>query len=81
MILRCVVDGLLLPAELAPNSTALVAYDGDEGFCVEAIEALFYEVVSASCDEIVSLQRAGYRLLRFAEDFTTPGVEPSADAA
>ena len=39
MILRCVVDGLLLPAELAPNATALVAYDGDEGFSLEAIEA------------------------------------------
>ncbi len=80
MILRCVVDGLLLPAELAPNSTALVAYDGDEGFSLEAIEALFYEVVSATCDEIVSLQRAGYRLLRLAEDFSTSASSP-ADAA
>jgi hypothetical protein len=81
VILRCVVDGLLLPAELSPNSTALVAYDGDEGFCLEAIEALFYEVVSATFDEIISLQRAGYRLLRVAEDFTTTDSPPAADVA
>jgi hypothetical protein len=81
VILRCVVDSLLLPAELTPNSTALIAYDGDEGFSLEAVEALFYEVVSATCDEIVSLQRAGYRLLRFAEDFTTTGASPATDAA
>jgi hypothetical protein len=81
VILRCVVDGLLLPAELSHNSTALIAYDGEEGFCLEAIEALFYEVVSATFDEIVSLQRAGYRLMRLAEDFTTTGSPSSADAA
>jgi hypothetical protein len=81
VILRCVVDGLLLPAELVSDSTALIAYDGDEGFCLEAVEALFYEVVSATRDEIVALQRAGYRLLRFAEDFSTTGSPPAADAA
>jgi hypothetical protein len=69
VILRCVLDGLLLPAEFCPEAPPLIAYDGDEGFCLEAVEALFYELVSASCDEIVLLQRAGYRLLRFADDF------------
>jgi hypothetical protein len=69
VILRCVLDGLLLPAELGPEAPPLVAYDGDEGFCVEAVEALFYEIVSATFDEIVRLQGAGYRLLRVADDF------------
>ena len=69
MILRCVLDGLLLPAELASDTPPLIAYDGDEGFRVEAVEALFYEVVSATRDELVRLQSAGYRLLRIADDF------------
>jgi len=46
-----------------------MAYDGVEGFRLEAVEALFYELVSATGDEIVLLQRAGYRLLRISEDF------------
>ncbi len=69
MILRCILDGLLLPAEFCPGGRPLVAYDGDEGFRLEAVEALFYELVSATCDEVLSLQRAGYRLLRVADDF------------
>ena len=69
MILRCVLDGLLLPAELCADVPPLLAYDGDEGFRVEAVEALFYEVVSATYDEMVRLQGAGYRLLRVADDF------------
>ena len=73
MILRCVLDGLLLPAELSPGAPPLVAYDGDEGFRLEAVEALFYELVSATGDELVHLQRAGYRLLRVADDFRGPG--------
>jgi hypothetical protein len=69
VILRCVLDGLLLPAEFDPDPSQLVAYDGDEGFRLEAVEAVFYELVSASGDELVLLQRAGYRLLRIADDF------------
>lgn len=69
MILRCVLDGLLLPAELDSQTPPLIAYDGDEGFRVEAVEALFYEVVSATNDELVRLEGAGYRLLRVADDF------------
>jgi hypothetical protein len=76
VILRCVLDGLLLPAELCPGAPPVVAYDGDEGFRLEAVEALFYELVSASGDEIVLLQRAGYRLLRIADDFH--GIEGAA---
>ncbi len=69
MILRCVLDGLLLPAEFCPGAPSLVAYDGDEGFRLEAVEAVFYELVSATWDELLLLQRSGYRLLRLAEDF------------
>lgn len=69
MVLRCVIDGLLLPAELSSEVPALVAYDGDEGFRLEAVEAMFYELVSATWDEVLLLQRAGYRLLRTAADF------------
>ena len=73
MILRCVLDGLLLPAEFSPEAPALVAYDGDEGFRLEAVEALFYELVSATYDELLLLQRTGYRLLRVADDFRHAG--------
>jgi hypothetical protein len=69
VILRCLLDGLLLPAEFSPGTPSLVAYDGDEGFRLEAVEAMFYELVSANGDEVLSLQRAGYRLLRVADDF------------
>ncbi len=69
MILRCVLDGLLLPGEFHPGTPPLLAYDGDEAFRLEAIEALFYEVVCATSDEITRLQLAGYRLLRLADDF------------
>jgi hypothetical protein len=67
--LRCLLDGLLLPAELQREGTALVAYDGDEGFVMEAVEAVYYELVSATREEILGLQRARYRLLRTAGDF------------
>jgi hypothetical protein len=69
VILRCLLDGLLLPAEFDPGAPPLVAYDGAEGFRVEAVEALFYELVSANGDELLLLQQAGYRLLRVADDF------------
>jgi hypothetical protein len=71
VIIRCVLDGLLLPAEFRPDTAGLVAHDGDEAFRMEAVEAIFYEVVSATRDEILRLQGSGYRLLRFAEDFAT----------
>ena len=48
-----------------------MAYDGDEGFALEAVEAVFYELVSATPDELLGLERAYYRLLRRAEDFRT----------
>jgi hypothetical protein len=67
--LRCLVDGLLLPAALRPEWPALVAWDGDDAFAVEAVEALFYELVAATRDELLGLQMACYRLLRLAGDF------------
>lgn len=69
MVLRCLVDGLLLEARLQPERPPLLAYDGDEAFGLEAVEALFYEVVSATADELLGLERACYRLLRCAADF------------
>jgi hypothetical protein len=67
--LRCLLDGLLLEATLCPREGALVAYDGDEGFALEALEALYYEILSATPEEVLGLERAHYRLLRRAEDF------------
>jgi hypothetical protein len=67
--LRCLLDGLLLPAGFPSGETALVAHDGDESFSLEALEAVFYEVVGATRDEWLGLERAHYRLLRQAADF------------
>jgi hypothetical protein len=73
--LRCILDGLLLPATLPPEHRELTAYDGDEGFAMEAVEAIYYELVSATPDELLRLERAHYRLLRRAEDFRTVRME------
>jgi hypothetical protein len=67
--IRCTLDGLLLHAEMHPAGEALVAFDGEEPFVMEAVEAVFYEVVSATPEELLQLQRARYRLLRLADDF------------
>jgi hypothetical protein len=67
--LRCTLDGLVLDAEMRPDLNALVAFDGDEPFVMDAVEAVFYELVAATEDELLQLQRAYYRLLRPAADF------------
>jgi hypothetical protein len=68
--LRCILDGLLLPACLhGEKHPPLLAWDGDESFGVEALEALYYEVVSATTEELLGLEAAHYRLLRRAWDF------------
>lgn len=69
MLLRCVLDGLLLGAIVRPEPPQLLAYDGDESFALEAIEALYYEVVAATRGELLLLERACFRLLRRAADF------------
>jgi len=69
MTLRCVLDGLLLPAAVGDGEFPLIAWDGEESFAVEAVEAAFYEVVSATAQEMLTLERAHYRLLRRAPDF------------
>ena len=69
MTLRCTLDGLLLPAVLDEASSILIAYDGDEPFELERGEAVFYELVAASREEMRQLQFARYRLLKMAEDF------------
>jgi len=69
VILRCLVDNLLLEAQLHPGPLALIVIDGDEAFTMEAVEAAFYEVVSATPEELVGIEQAGYRLLKAAPDF------------
>jgi hypothetical protein len=73
MTLRCKLDGLLLPAELRRADPPLIAYDGDEPFGVEAVEANFYEVCTATLEELLGLERAHYRLLRRASEFVLVG--------
>jgi hypothetical protein len=67
--IRCLLDGLLLYATLCPERRTLLTFDGDESFAMEAVEAMYYELVSATRDELVGLERACYRLLRRAADF------------
>jgi hypothetical protein len=67
--IRCTLDGLVLDAEIHPTRGVLVVFDGDEAFVLEAVEALFYELLSATTEELLQLERARYRLLRRAEDF------------
>jgi hypothetical protein len=67
--LRCLIDGLLLPARFARPGGSLIAYDGDEPFALEALEAVYYEVVAATREEWLAVERAHYRLLRRAGDF------------
>jgi hypothetical protein len=66
--LRCTLDGLLLCAEFTP-ANEMVVYDGDESFVLEAVEALFYQLVSATREELLTLEQSRYRLLRPAGDF------------
>ena len=73
MTLRCLLDGLLLHATLRAEHPPVVAYDGDEAFGLEALEALYYELVTATPREMLELERARYRLLRRAEDFEEVG--------
>jgi hypothetical protein len=67
--LRCLLDGLLLPACFRDGGSALVARDGDESFALEALEAVYYEVVQATMEELLRLELTRYRLLRRARDF------------
>ncbi len=69
MLIRCLLDGLLLPATLRVEPTRLLAFDGDEAFALEAVEALYYELVAATREELLGLERACFRLLRRAADF------------
>ncbi|MFO0810695.1 MAG: hypothetical protein U0746_18865 [Gemmataceae bacterium] len=67
MTLRCVIDGLLLPADVYRDGP-VVAHDGDEAFGLEAVEAIYYEVVAATADELLEVTPR-YRMLRIAPDF------------
>jgi hypothetical protein len=68
VVLRCVIDGLLLPAQWHGHNSALVLHDGDESFRLEAVEAACYELVNATDSERLLIQRA-YRLMRTAVDY------------
>jgi hypothetical protein len=54
---------------MGEDDAALTAYDGEEGFAMEALEVLYYEIVSATPAESLRLERTHYRLLRRAPDF------------
>ena len=69
MTIRCLLDGLLLGATVAGGGAPVTAYDGDESFGLEAVEALYYEIVAADAEELLGLERAHFRLLRRADDF------------
>ena len=70
MTLRCVLDGLLLPAVVRSRCMPpILAYDGNESFPVEAVEAMYYEMVTATRDEVLKLEQAKYRFLKPARDF------------
>jgi len=66
---------LLLPAVLSFGQKELTTYDGEEKFAMEAMEAVYYELVSATPEELIRLEQARYRLLRRAEDFRTTRAE------
>ena len=67
MLLRCKIDQLLLPA--CPKAGGLIAWDGMESFILERVEAVYYELLSATLEEQLWLERNGYRLLKRAADF------------
>jgi len=67
MLLRCKIDQLLLPA--CPETNGLIAWDGTESFILERVEAVYYELLSATLGEQLWLERNGYRLLKAAADF------------
>ncbi len=69
MLLRCRLDGLLLEAERNATNSKLIAFDGDESFEMERIEAIHYELVAAMLEDLIWIEQAGYRLLRKAPDF------------
>lgn len=77
MLIRCKLDGLVLEALLRPGPLALIVIDGDEAFAMEAVEAMFYEVMAATDEELLGLERAGYRLLKIAADFKLLGRNPA----
>jgi hypothetical protein len=68
VILQCTLDGLLLDAFLDQDTWTVTAFDGDECFTLEAVEALYYQLWTATEDEWFALQ-GRYRLLRPAADF------------
>lgn len=70
MLLRCRLDNLLLDAWPHPQRATLIAYDGDEGFEMERVEAVFYELVAATPHDLNWLEQSGYRCLRLASDFS-----------
>jgi hypothetical protein len=79
VLLRCTLDGLLLPTRIDYASEQLIAYDGDECFALQPIEAMYYEVVVATRHERDWLMLHPLRLLRFADDFHEADVQPESE--
>ena len=75
MTIRCLIDGLLLRATVDGGPEPVTAYDGDEAFGLEAIEAAFYEIVEADREELLGLQLAHFRLLRPRQIFCSWPLE------
>ena len=75
MTLRCLLDGLLLPAHFRQGAPPLLAYDGEEAFGLEAVEALFYEVVTATDAEeaLKALETFVPRVILM--DIQLPGID------
>ena len=69
MTIRCLLDGLLLNAIVGGQGGPVTAFDGEEAFGLEAIEAAYYEIVEADHNELMALEQVHYRLLQRADDF------------
>lgn len=70
MLLRCKLDRLLLDAHPHPAERVLMVIDGAESFALERVEALYYELVAATPQDVLWLEQVGYRCLRRASDFS-----------
>lgn len=66
MLLRCTLDGLVLKGHLEGEN--LAAFDGDERFILDAVEAIYYRLQTATLAELLALPPR-YRLLQRADDF------------
>jgi hypothetical protein len=67
MLIRHMLGEMVLDARLKTDSDgderlALVLKDENEEFELDRVEAIFYQLVAASTDEVLALEDAGYIL-------------------